>query len=54
VQEDAVAYIGGAEWRGDWVMRVSVTSGATTVDEGRIAADAVIAAWRKVRDNGGQ
>lgn len=49
VQEDAVAYIGGADWRGDWVMRASVSSGATTLDEGRIAADAVIAAWRAVR-----
>jgi len=49
VQEDAVAYIGGAEWRGEWVMRVSVSSGATTIDEGRIAAEAVIAAWRTVR-----
>jgi len=49
VQEDAVAYIGGAEWREEWVMRVSVSSGATTIDEGRIAADAVIAAWRAVR-----
>jgi glutamate/tyrosine decarboxylase-like PLP-dependent enzyme len=52
VQEDAVAYIGGAEWRGEWVMRVSVTSGATTIDEGRVAAEAVIAAWRKERDHG--
>lgn len=50
VQADAVAYIGGADWRGEWVMRVSVTSGATTLDEGRIAADAVIAAWRAIRD----
>jgi glutamate/tyrosine decarboxylase-like PLP-dependent enzyme len=49
VQEDAVAYIGGAEWRGEWVMRVSVSSGATTLEEARIAADAVIAAWRAVR-----
>jgi glutamate/tyrosine decarboxylase-like PLP-dependent enzyme len=49
VQEDAVAYIGGAQWRGEWVMRVSVSSGATTLDEARIAADAVIAAWRAVR-----
>jgi hypothetical protein len=49
VQADAVAYIGGADWRGDWVMRASVTSNATTLDEGRIAADAVIAAWRAVR-----
>ena len=45
-----MAYIGGTAWRGEWVMRVSVTSGATTIDEGRITANAVIAAWRAVRD----
>ena len=50
VQEDAVTFIGGALWRGQWVMRVSVSSGATTREEGIIAADAVIAAWRNIRD----
>ncbi|MES2096398.1 MAG: pyridoxal-dependent decarboxylase [Pseudomonadota bacterium] len=50
VQEDAVAFIGSSLWRGEWVMRVSVTSAATTMEDGAITADAVIDAWRKVRD----
>lgn len=49
VQEDAVAFIGGSEWRGKWVMRVSVCSIATTLEDGRITVEAVRAAWEKVR-----
>jgi glutamate/tyrosine decarboxylase-like PLP-dependent enzyme len=49
VQEDAVAFIGGSEWRGQWVMRVSVSSIATTTEDGRITVEAVRAAWEKVR-----
>jgi glutamate/tyrosine decarboxylase-like PLP-dependent enzyme len=49
VQDDAVAFIGGSQWRGRWVMRVSVTSAST--DEA--AADETVAsvqrAWRAVR-----
>lgn len=49
VQEDAVAFIGGADWRGEWVMRVSVCSIATTAEDGRITVEAVRSAWEKVR-----
>lgn len=49
VQEDAVAFIGGSEWRGQWVMRVSVCSIETTLEDGRITVEAVLAAWEKVR-----
>lgn len=49
VQEDAIAFIGPAQWRENWVMRVSVTSAATTMAEAEVAVDAVIQAWRKVR-----
>ncbi|MCW3846707.1 pyridoxal-dependent decarboxylase [Sphingomonas sp. LB-2] len=49
VQEDAIAFIGGALWRDDWVMRVSVSSIATTMAEADVAVDAVLDAWRKVR-----
>lgn len=52
VQEDAVAFIGGSEWRGQWVMRVSVCSIATTLEDGRITVEAVRAAWEKVRARG--
>jgi glutamate/tyrosine decarboxylase-like PLP-dependent enzyme len=49
VQADAVAFIGSSEWRGKWVMRVSVTSAATTMAEADVTVDAVIDAWRRVR-----
>jgi glutamate/tyrosine decarboxylase-like PLP-dependent enzyme len=49
VQDDGIAFIGAAQWRGNWVMRVSVTSIATTMQEADVTVDAVIHAWRKVR-----
>ncbi len=42
VQEDAVAFIGSALWRGRWVMRVSVSSVATTMAEADVTVDAVV------------
>jgi len=48
VQEDAVAFIGSAQWRGQWVMRVSVSSVATTMAEAEVTVDAVISAWERV------
>ena len=49
VQAGGVCYAGGAEWRGDWVMRFSISSGNTTEADIDLSADAVIAAWREVR-----
>lgn len=49
VQDDQVAFFGPAQWRGQWVMRASVTSAATTMAEADVAVEAVLAAWRKVR-----
>jgi glutamate/tyrosine decarboxylase-like PLP-dependent enzyme len=49
VQADAIAFIGGAMWRGNWVMRVSVTSGATDMAEAETTIAAVIDAFRRVR-----
>jgi glutamate/tyrosine decarboxylase-like PLP-dependent enzyme len=49
VQDDAVAFIGGAEWRGRWVMRVSVTSAATTEAAADETVASVIGAWRAAR-----
>jgi glutamate/tyrosine decarboxylase-like PLP-dependent enzyme len=48
VQAEAVAFIGGGEWRGRWVMRVSVTSFATDETAADATAASVIGAWRKV------
>ena len=49
IQRDAVAFIGPARWRGRWVLRVSVTSSATTFEDADIAADAVLRAWSRVQ-----
>ena len=49
IQQDAVAFIGASQWRGLWVMRVSVCSIATTPEDGRITVEAVRVAWEKVR-----
>jgi len=49
VQEDAVLYAGASQWRGQWVMRASVCSVATTMDEADVAIAAIIAAWRTVK-----
>jgi len=49
VQVGGVCYAGGAEWRGDWVMRLSVTSFCTTEADIDLSADAIIAAWREVK-----
>lgn len=49
IQRDAIAFIGPSQWRGRWVMRVSVCSIATTPEHGGITIDAVRSAWDKVR-----
>lgn len=49
VQKDGVCFAAGAQWRGDWVMRLSVTSGATQARDIEISAAAIVAAWRSVR-----
>jgi glutamate/tyrosine decarboxylase-like PLP-dependent enzyme len=51
VQEDAVAFIGSALWRGRWVMRVSVTSVATRMVDADVTVDAVIGAFGRVARN---
>ena len=50
VQARGECFVGGAQWRGRWVMRLSVISGETTDADARRAADAIVAAWREVRE----
>ena len=49
VRQDGVCYVGGASWHGEWIMRISVTSGETTMADIEMSADAIIAAWRAVQ-----
>jgi glutamate/tyrosine decarboxylase-like PLP-dependent enzyme len=51
VQKDGICFAAGAEWHGDWVMRLSITSGATTAHDIEISAVAIVSAWKAVRDN---
>ncbi|QJU60507.1 aspartate aminotransferase family protein [Sphingomonas sp. AP4-R1] len=48
VQKDAVLFAGASSWRGQWVMRISVSSAATTLEDAEITATAIAAAWRTV------
>jgi glutamate/tyrosine decarboxylase-like PLP-dependent enzyme len=48
IQRDGIAFIGASQWRGRWVMRVSVCSIATTEEDARITITAVRSAWHKV------
>ena len=50
IQQDAVAFMGAALWRGRWVMRVSVCSIATTTEHADITIAAVRDAWHNVRE----
>ena len=43
-------FVAGAQWRDDWVMRLSISSGATTEADVDRSANAIVAAWRSVRD----
>jgi hypothetical protein len=49
LQDEAVAFLGAAQWRGRWVMRCSVSSIATTPQAGEQTAASVIRAWRSVQ-----
>lgn len=49
VQKDGVCFAAGAQWRDDWVMRLSVSSGATTARDIEMSAEAIVEAWRAVR-----
>lgn len=49
VVASGTCYVAGAAWRGDWVMRISISSAATTEADIDLSADAIIAAWRAVR-----
>jgi glutamate/tyrosine decarboxylase-like PLP-dependent enzyme len=50
VQADGTCFAGGARWRDRWVMRLSVTSAPTTDADIDCSADAIVRAWRSVRD----
>ena len=45
--------MGGARWRGQWIMRVSVISGLITDEDADRTIEAVYRAWRTAREGKG-
>jgi glutamate/tyrosine decarboxylase-like PLP-dependent enzyme len=50
VQRANRVFIGGADWRGRWIARISVISGDTSLGDADLLADEIIAAWSAVRE----
>lgn len=50
VQAGGVAFVGGSDWRGRWVMRISISGETTNEAHVDQAAAAMIEAWRDIRD----
>ncbi|WP_414474949.1 pyridoxal phosphate-dependent decarboxylase family protein [Microvirga sp. M2] len=53
IQADGTCFMGGVQWRGRWVMRVSVISAQTTDADADQTILAVIRAWRAVQEEHG-
>ena len=49
VQADGVCYPSQGRWRGREIIRVSVSAGPATIADGTRSAEAIVAAWRRVR-----
>ncbi len=49
VQDDAIAFVGPSQWRGRWVMRVSVSSNATQMADAEMTVAAIRSAFDAVR-----
>ena len=50
VQAEGTCFVGGADWHGERIMRISVSSGETGAADIEASAAAIVAAWRAVRD----
>ena len=48
LQADGICFAAGAEWKGLWIMRLSVTSWATSEEDADSSVAAIAAAWRAV------
>lgn len=50
IQRDGVCFVGGANWRGRQIVRISVISANTTDADIDRSAEAILGAWRAERD----
>lgn len=46
IQQDGVCFVGGANWHGRQIVRISVISANTTYEDIDRSADAILSAWR--------
>lgn len=49
ILEKGKIFVGGSQWRGDWVMRLSVISDATELEAADQIADHILAVWAEVQ-----
>jgi glutamate/tyrosine decarboxylase-like PLP-dependent enzyme len=49
IQQEGTLFAGGAKWKGEWVMRLSVISGPTSEENIDRSAEAILKAWHIVR-----
>ena len=50
VQDDGTCWLGGTRWQGRAAMRISVSGWPTREEDADRSADAILAAWRAIRD----
>ncbi|MCB1449260.1 MAG: aspartate aminotransferase family protein [Nitratireductor sp.] len=46
--DEGQIYVGGALWRGEWVMRISVISADITEKDAKAASQAIVSAWARI------
>ncbi|SFF15409.1 Glutamate or tyrosine decarboxylase [Sulfitobacter brevis] len=49
--DEGLIFVGGSDWRGEWVMRISVICSATTAQDTKVAAQAILAAWACISES---
>lgn len=49
---DGTCFAGGARWKGQWIMPLSVISWSATEEDADRSVEAIIRIWRSVRDAG--
>lgn len=49
IQADGTCFAAGAEWKKRWIMRISVTSWATSEQDAERSGAAIIRAWRSIQ-----
>lgn len=47
--DEGIIFVAGAMWRSEWVMRISVTSGATMPEDATTTSQAILSAWETVK-----